>query len=216
MMAQGRVGFIDMPFAIILLPFCSCFDPVLRCHGVLSDCCLSGALLCIPLLAHEAQHDHHCAFVQLRAAFLFGCDLFTAKEYCEKMREDTEDSSSLRASHYDIGLFRNIQSAKLFIRFHSKSFDGLWCFEHEVSGCFSCFYLFLLYMCSVSGVMGDNWMLWLLPINGPAGDGLQWGIAEQKKSEAAGSVGPADLPPEAQVGKGDGFWNILETRQVNA
>ena len=35
------------------------------------------------------------------------------------------------------------------------------------------------------GVMGDNWMLWLLPISGPSGDGLQWGIAEQKKSEAA-------------------------------
>ena len=33
--------------------------------------------------------------------------------------------------------------------------------------------------------MGDNWMLWLLPISGPSGDGLQWGIAEQKKSEAA-------------------------------
>ena len=33
--------------------------------------------------------------------------------------------------------------------------------------------------------MGDNWVLWLLPISGPSGDGLQWGIAEQKKSEAA-------------------------------
>ena len=27
-------------------------------------------------------------------------------------------------------------------------------------------------------------MLWLLPISGPSGDGLQWGIAEQKKPEA--------------------------------
>eukprot|EP00435_Cladocopium_sp_Y103_P001062 s4245_g1.t1 len=84
--------------------------------------------------------------------FSFHCWLMshnmTTIEYCEKMRDKDEsrpsDMGELRASHYDIGLFRNIQS-----------------------------------------VMGDNWMLWLLPISGPSGDGLQWGIAEQKKSEAA-------------------------------
>lgn len=27
-------------------------------------------------------------------------------------------------------------------------------------------------------------MLWLLPISGPSGDGLQWGIAEQKNADA--------------------------------
>ena len=35
-----------------------------------------------------------------------------------------------------------------------------------------------------TGVLGDNWMLWLLPISGPSGDGLQWGIAEQKNADA--------------------------------
>ena len=39
--------------------------------------------------------------------------------------------------------------------------------------------------------MGDNWILWLLPISGPSGDGLQWGIAEQKKSEAASEAASA-------------------------
>lgn len=84
--------------------------------------------------------------------FSFHCWLMshnmTTIEYCEKMRDKDEsrpsDMGELRASQYDIGLLRNIQS-----------------------------------------VMGDNWMLWLLPISGPSGDGLQWGIAEQKKSEAA-------------------------------
>ncbi|CAK8988486.1 unnamed protein product [Durusdinium trenchii] len=44
---------------------------------------------------------------------------------------------------------------------------------------------------NIQCVLGDNWMLWLLPISGPSGDGLQWGIAEQKTTgHAAGRASP--------------------------
>eukprot|EP00931_Biecheleriopsis_adriatica_P093592 TRINITY_DN67319_c0_g1_i1.p1 TRINITY_DN67319_c0_g1~~TRINITY_DN67319_c0_g1_i1.p1 ORF type:complete len:444 (-),score=93.07 TRINITY_DN67319_c0_g1_i1:20-1351(-) len=40
---------------------------------------------------------------------------------------------------------------------------------------------------NVQCVMGDNWVQWLLPMTGPNGDGLQWGIAEEKESVGATS-----------------------------
>lgn len=42
--------------------------------------------------------------------------------------------------------------------------------------------------------MGDDWILWALPISGPSGDGLQWGIAEQRKSDSASAS--SAFPPE--------------------
>ncbi|CAE7248269.1 PFA3 [Symbiodinium sp. KB8] len=74
--------------------------------------------------------------VLLGPFFGFHCWLMkhnmTTIEYCEKRRDNDES----RMSHYDIGVYRNIQC-----------------------------------------VLGDNWMLWLLPISGPSGDGLLLGDA---------------------------------------
>jgi len=89
--------------------------------------------------------------------FSFHCWLMrhnmTTIEYCEKMRDNEES----RISHYDIGLFRNIQC-----------------------------------------VLGDNWMLWLLPISGPSGDGLQWGIAEQKNADARAASSSTPVEEEKE------------------
>eukprot|EP00930_Biecheleria_cincta_P071028 TRINITY_DN58588_c0_g1_i1.p1 TRINITY_DN58588_c0_g1~~TRINITY_DN58588_c0_g1_i1.p1 ORF type:complete len:478 (-),score=66.08 TRINITY_DN58588_c0_g1_i1:56-1489(-) len=38
---------------------------------------------------------------------------------------------------------------------------------------------------NIQCIMGDQWPLWFLPISGPAGDGLQWGIAEVKQAPGA-------------------------------
>lgn len=82
--------------------------------------------------------------VLLGPFFGFHCWLMrhnmTTIEYCEKRRDNDES----RMSHYDIGVYKNIQC-----------------------------------------VLGDNWMLWLLPMSGPSGDGLQWGVAEMRPATPA-------------------------------
>lgn len=56
-------------------------------------------------------------------------------------------------------------------------------------------------------------MLWLLPISGPSGDGLQWGIAEQKTTgHAAGRASPPQATKVPAVGT---FFSLVHANDMS-